>query len=83
MQGESDIAPAVVNGVVFVGANDDYVYALNAANASTAAFVAGGVLVAAGMVIWLVAPSGGANRSLGAAPVVTAGGGGMLLTGRW
>jgi outer membrane protein assembly factor BamB len=32
MQGESDIAPAVVNGVVFVGANDDYIYALNAQN---------------------------------------------------
>jgi hypothetical protein len=57
--------------------------ALNAATASTASFVAGGVLAAAGVVIWLVAPSSGVNRSLGAAPVVTASGGGLLLTGRW
>lgn len=57
--------------------------ALNSANVSTVAFVAGGVLAAGGVVLWLVAPTGDADRALAVAPVALAGGGGVWLTGRW
>jgi hypothetical protein len=57
--------------------------ALSAANASTVAFVVGGVLAAGGVVLWLVAPPSNGDRAVGVGPVALAGGGGVLLTGRW
>ncbi len=57
--------------------------ALGAANAATALFVVGGVLAASGLVLWLVAPSGEADRAIGVTPVALAGGSGVFLTGRW
>jgi hypothetical protein len=58
-------------------------HALNTANAATVALAVGGVLAASGVVIWLVAPSGEIKRALAIAPLALAGGGGVLLSGRW
>ncbi len=63
--------------------------ALSWAGASTAAFIAGGVLAAGGIVVWLAAPSGttdaapGGARSAGIVAVPLPGGGGALLSGRF
>ena len=58
--------------------------ALSAANASTIAFVAGGALVATGLVLWLTAP-GRAAEGHGVALVPTAGpqGAGVSVSGSW
>jgi len=56
--------------------------ALNAASASTVAFVVGGVLAAGGVVLWLVAPSD-ADHAVGMTPVALGGGGGLVVTARW
>jgi hypothetical protein len=57
--------------------------ALFEANASTAAFVIGGALAAAGVVVWFVAPSPRADSALGVSPTTFASGGGLLMSGRW
>jgi hypothetical protein len=55
--------------------------AISAATGSTVGFIAGGALVAAGLALFLTAPSGFATDGLRVAPSVTAGGGGVLLRG--
>ncbi|HLK41297.1 MAG TPA: hypothetical protein VKU41_31315 [Polyangiaceae bacterium] len=55
--------------------------AKNAATISTVAFVAGGVAVAAGAVIWLTAPRAAASTGLRAVPVVGLGYGGVAVGG--
>jgi hypothetical protein len=59
--------------------------ALHAATASTVAFVAGGVLTAAGLVLYLTAPSGSPRSSgrLVLSPLVGAAAGGLALHGGW
>jgi hypothetical protein len=59
--------------------------ALHAATASTVAFVAGGALTAAGLVLYLTAPSESPRSSgrLGVSPIVGAGAGGLALHGGW
>ncbi|MDB5212757.1 MAG: hypothetical protein JWO86_684 [Myxococcaceae bacterium] len=54
--------------------------ALSAADISTVAFVAGGVLAAGGLVLALTAPSGQAVR---VAPAALGGGGGVVVAGGW
>lgn len=54
-----------------------------AANRATIAFVAGGVLVAGGVVLWLVAPSPSAQTGLRVAPLLSASAGGLSLDGGW
>jgi hypothetical protein len=54
--------------------------ALSAANASTVAFVVGGVVTAGGLALSLAAPHTGAVR---VEPVAWGSGGGLLVTGRW
>lgn len=56
--------------------------ALQAATISTVAFVAGGVLVAGGIVLYLTAPSA-KTRSVAVAPLVGAGEAGAGFVGRW
>jgi hypothetical protein len=54
--------------------------ALSAATGSTAGFIAGGALVAVGAVLWLTAPSGGAEaKTVGVVPSV----GGATILGRF
>jgi hypothetical protein len=53
--------------------------AVNFGNISTISFIAGGVLAAGGITLWLVAPSGHVQ----AAPAVGAGGGGMVVRGEF
>lgn len=55
--------------------------AISSATVSTVAFVAGGVLAAAGITLWLVAPKGDAAAQV--TPVALSGGGGLTLTGVW
>ncbi len=55
--------------------------AISSATVSTIAFVAGGVLAAAGITLWLVAPKGDAAAQV--TPVALSGGGGLALTGVW
>lgn len=50
---------------------------------STASFVAGGVLVAGGAVLWFTAPSGSSTGRVGLAPQVSQSSGGLRLTGSW
>lgn len=57
-----------------VGLRND---AVSAGNVSTIAFIAGGVLAAGGVTLWLVAPSGHVQ----AAPAVGSNGGGFLVRG--
>jgi len=57
--------------------------ALSAATASTVAFVAGGVLAAGGIALWLAAPRAHAEGSAALAPVVLGPGGGLVMTGSW
>jgi len=57
--------------------------ALSAANVSTVAFVAGGVLAASGVVLWLAAPKGDADQGVGVTPVALGAGGGIQVTGGW
>jgi hypothetical protein len=57
--------------------------ALSAANVSTVMFVVGGVLAAGGVALWLVAPSGDGGGGVSATPVALAGGGAVVLGGRW
>lgn len=54
--------------------------AVSAANASTVAFIVGGVVTAGGLVLSLAAPHTGAVR---VEPVAWGNGGGLLVTGRW
>ena len=54
-----------------------------AASRATIAFVAGGVLVAGGVVLWLVAPSSSAQTGLRVAPLLSASAGGLSLDGGW
>ncbi len=51
------------------------------ATVSTIAFIAGGVLVAGGAILWLTAPSASSSTTVGLVPSVTPGGGGALLRG--
>ncbi len=51
------------------------------ATISTVAFIAGGVLVAGGAILWLTAPSGSSATTVGLVPSVAPGGGGALLRG--
>ena len=55
------------------------------ADASTALFVVGGVLTAAGVTTWLLAPSRSSEHAswLRLAPMVASGGGGITLGGPW
>jgi serine/threonine-protein kinase len=55
--------------------------AQSSAMVSTIAFVAGGVLAAAGVTLWLVAPKGDAAAQV--TPVAIVGGGGLTVTGAW
>jgi hypothetical protein len=56
--------------------------ALDAATVSTVAFIAGGVLAAAGVALWLLPPSRtGASAAMSAA--AAPGGGALLLSGAW
>jgi hypothetical protein len=60
--------------------------AKSSATASTIAFVAGGVAVAAGAVLWLTAPRGSTGSSAGgirAIPVVAQSYGGLAVDGAW
>ncbi len=59
--------------------------ALHAATASTVAFIAGGALTAAGLVLYLSAPTGapGSGARLGLSPMVGAATGGVALEGGW
>jgi hypothetical protein len=59
--------------------------AQHAATASTIAFVGGGVLVAAGLVLYFTAPkdAGHAATSVGISPLIGAGSGGIMLGGPW
>jgi hypothetical protein len=52
-------------------------------NVSTIAFVVGGVAVAAGVTLWLTAPSGDKAHAVGLTPLVAPGAGGALLGGRF
>ncbi|HTQ47283.1 MAG TPA: hypothetical protein VMI75_31220 [Polyangiaceae bacterium] len=51
------------------------------ATISTIGFIAGGVLVAGGAILWLTAPSASSSTTVGLAPSVGPGGGGALLRG--
>jgi len=51
------------------------------ATVSTVAFIAGGVLVASGAILWLTAPSASSSTTVGLVPSVGPGGGGALLRG--
>ena len=56
----------------------------NAGNVSTIAFIAGGALLAGGVVLWLTAPSSAPKvGSLGVTPLVAPDGGGFSLRGTW
>jgi hypothetical protein len=55
--------------------------ALHAADASTIAFIAGGVAVAAGVVLFVTAPRATSSTGIVVAPVPFAGGGGALVRG--
>ncbi len=58
--------------------------AVAAGNASTVAFVLGGVLVAGGVVLWLVAPpSASPAARLRMAPTVGSSGAGAIVAGEW
>lgn len=60
--------------------------AVSWASASDGAFIAGALLVAGGVVLWLVAPSTREPKlvgSIGVAPLVDAQGGGLVLRGTW
>jgi hypothetical protein len=57
--------------------------AISAGNVSTALFVAGGVLAAAGIVVWLVAPSSEGGTGVSVTPVALGSGGGLTLAGGW
>ena len=60
----------------------DYNSAQNQATVSTVAFIAGGVLFAAGAVIFLTAPSS-TTGEVAIGPTVTHEGGGFMVRGRW
>jgi hypothetical protein len=55
--------------------------AKRAATVSTVSFIAGGVLVAAGVTLWLAAPSRDRRTGVRVAPVVAQSGGGLSLDG--
>jgi len=57
--------------------------AISAGNTSTVLFVAGGVLAAGGIVLWLVAPSSEGGSGVSVTPVALGAGGGLTLAGRW
>jgi hypothetical protein len=57
--------------------------AISAGNAATALFVVGGVLLAGGVVLWLVSPSAGGNGGVGVTPAAFGSGGGIALSGGW
>lgn len=57
--------------------------AITAGNVSTGMFVAGGVLAAGGLVLFLTAPSGAAVRHESASVRLKVGAGNVSLTGRW
>jgi hypothetical protein len=57
--------------------------AISAGNTSTVLFVAGGVLAAGGIVLWLVAPSSEGSSGVSVTPVALGAGGGLTLAGRW
>jgi hypothetical protein len=59
--------------------------AQHAATASTVAFIAGGALVVAGLVVYLTAPPNASRPAsrLGLSPMVGAGTGGIALNGGW
>jgi len=57
--------------------------AISAGNTSTVLFVAGGVLAAGGIVLWLVAPSSNGGSGVSVSPVAFGAGGGLTLAGRW
>jgi hypothetical protein len=59
--------------------------ALHAATGSTVAFIAGGALTAAGLVLWLTAPPAGSQWGghVAVAPLVGPGTGGVALNGGW
>lgn len=57
--------------------------ALSAATASTVAFVAGGVLLAGGTALWLLAPARARHSAVLVTPSAGPGGGGIAVAGRW
>lgn len=61
--------------------SNDQKTASNQATVSTIGFIAGGVLVAGGAILWLTAPSASSTPAVGLAPSAGPGGGGALLRG--
>jgi hypothetical protein len=57
--------------------------AISAGNTSTVLFLAGGVLAAGGIVLWLVAPSSDGSSGVSVSPMALGAGGGLTLAGRW
>jgi hypothetical protein len=74
------------NGVCDAAGLQGRVDALNSATVSTIGFVAGGIAVAAGAIIYFTAPSVGLSKrsaGLALAPTFTPSGGGVALRGAW
>jgi len=61
--------------------SNDQKTASTQATISTVGFIAGGVLVAGGALLWLTAPSASSTTTVGLVPSVAPGGGGALLRG--
>jgi hypothetical protein len=57
--------------------------AISAGNTATALFVVGGVLLAGGVVLWLVAPSARGDGGVGMTPAAFGSGGGIAVSGGW
>jgi hypothetical protein len=57
--------------------------AISAANASTALVVAGSLLAASGIALWVLAPAGTKTARVGVAPMAALSGGGVAVEGAW
>jgi hypothetical protein len=57
--------------------------AISAANAATALVVAGSLLTASGIALWVLAPSGAKTARVGVGPIAVQSGGGMAVEGSW
>jgi hypothetical protein len=75
---EATECPSATNCPDFAAAQHDYDTARHYSTASTIAFVAGGALIAAGVVLWLTSPSG-ERAGVALAPAFTAHQGGLSL----
>jgi hypothetical protein len=80
----SDYENLCSDGVCVASAGPIHDQAVAAGNASTLAFVVGGVLIAGGAVLWFVAPRPGtAAARLRVAPAVGSSSAGAILAGEW